>query len=159
MVIKTSENNIWKVTTFALVGTVIVISIVAAAIIYEYNITSSGIITPVTTVNCQVYADGAGNNPVTAIKWGTITPSSTNQISVNQTLWVKNTGNVPVNYTMYTTNWNPSTIHNYIDIKADFHGVTNATVGSILPFTLTLTVNASTPQGPFSNNVVIAASG
>jgi hypothetical protein len=150
-----SQSNNWKTTTYALIGTVIILTLVVGAIVYTQQIQSSGTITAAKAVNCNLYADAAGTQPITAINWGSVSPDS----AINQTIWAKNTGNTPTNYTMTVTNWNPTNSNTYIGLTADFKGVTNAAPGSIIPIVITLSISPTAPQGPFSNTIVIAATG
>jgi hypothetical protein len=150
-----NQSNNWKIAAIILVGTVLVLSVSLGILAYQQTIHASGTITPVKTVGCAVYADGAGAQSLTSINWGTLPPDS----AVNVTVWVKNTGNTPVNYTVTTANWNPIGAYNYISLTADLKGITNATVGSIIPIILTDSINASAPTVSYSYDITITASG
>jgi hypothetical protein len=56
------------------------------------------------SVNLGIYSDSACTKTKTTLNFGTINPGST----TTQTIYIKNTGNVPETLTMTTTNWNPT---------------------------------------------------
>ena len=58
----------------------------------------------VTAVNLGVYSDSACTQTVTALNVGTLNPGGT----ATQTVYIKNTGNVPETLTMSANNWNPT---------------------------------------------------
>jgi hypothetical protein len=58
----------------------------------------------ITTVNLGVYSDNACTQTATTLNVGALNPGAT----TNQTIYIKNTGNVPETLTMTTNNWNPT---------------------------------------------------
>lgn len=151
-----SQSTNWRTVSIALIAGIIVVSLVAVVLYYQVTISSSGTITTIKTVNCAVYTDGAGTTPLTHISWGDLPPGS----AVNVTVWVKNTGNTPVNYTVTTSAWAPPNAQDYIGLTYDLKGVFNTTVGVIIPIVLTEFINASAPAPlSYSYNIVVTASG
>jgi hypothetical protein len=73
------------------------------------TISSSGTIT---AVNVGVFSDSQCTQPLSSISWGTISPDS----SVSSTIYLKNTGNVPLTLNMTTSSWNPTIAGNSITI-------------------------------------------
>ncbi len=151
-----SENKNWKTATAALVGTVLVLTVIIAALLYTQTISASGTVTAVKAVNCAVYADPAGTQVLTQINWGALEPGS----ALNVTVYVKNTGNTPVNYTVTTSNFSPSNAGSYISLEADLKGAKNLSPGAITPIVLTNVVASTAPVGTsYSYDIKITASG
>jgi len=92
---------------------VIAAVLVGALVYYNYKISSSGTIK---AIGIAVYADEAGTIPVSSINWGQIPPGG-NSIA---TVYCKNTGNAPINMTMFADNWNPAVAANYMTLSWDY---------------------------------------
>jgi len=76
------------------------------------NLSLSGAIT---TVNVDAYTDSACTVPCTALNVGAVTPGS----SVTRTIYIKNSGTVPVTLTMGTSGWSPSNAGSYVTVSWD----------------------------------------
>ena len=93
----------------------------------------------ITAVNVGVYSDSQCTQNCTNISWGNVSPGET----ATQTVYVKNTGNVPVTLTMTTTGWSPSNANSYLTLTWNQENtVLNA--GQSISATLTLAVASST---------------
>jgi hypothetical protein len=108
----------------------------AALLTTSQNIPMNGTIT---AVNLAVYSDSGCTQTVTSLNVGTLNPGAT----ATQTVYIKNTGNVPETLTLTTTNWNPTNATNYLTLSWNRQNtVLNA--GSSIQATLTLTAAANT---------------
>ncbi|MCW4047988.1 MAG: hypothetical protein NWE99_10610 [Candidatus Bathyarchaeota archaeon] len=146
-----------KISTGALVALVttgILLTLVTSgAILSTQQIPSSGTIT---AVNVGVYTDSACTTNCTSISWGTIAPGNT----TTRTVYVKNTGNVPVTLSMATSGWNPTAANGPITLSWNCTGtVLNA--GQVAAATLTLSVSSSISSSitSFSFNIAITGTG
>ena len=93
----------------------------------------------INAVNLGVYSDSACTQTVTALTVGTLNPGGT----ATQTVYVKNTGNVPETLTMTTNNWTPTNAPTYLTLSWNRQNtVLNA--GASIQATLTLTAAANT---------------
>jgi hypothetical protein len=99
----------------ALAATSIFLTLVTAGIIATQTVSSNG---TVTTVNVGVYLDEECTQNCTSISWGTIYPGN----STSTTIYVKNTGTVPITLTMTTENWAPGNADGYLTIAWDQEG-------------------------------------
>jgi hypothetical protein len=109
--------------------------ITAGALVSSQTVPSGGTIT---AVNVGVYSNSACTNNCTSIDWGTLSPGG----STTRTIYVKNTGTVPVTLSMATTNWSPSNANNYLTLTWNRANYALA-AGNSVSATLTLTVSAS----------------
>jgi hypothetical protein len=91
-----------KIAVIALVITAIALTATTAAVLSTSQIVPLN--GSITAVNLGVYSDSACTQTVTTLNVGTINSGGT----ATQTVYVKNTGNVPETLTMTTANWNPS---------------------------------------------------
>jgi len=106
----------------------------------------------VSAINVGVYADSACTVNCTSISAGTIAPGSTK----TYTIYVKNMGPIPMNLSMTTSSWNPSTANGPITLTWNRHNY-NLAVGASVSATLTLTVSESISNSitAFTFNVAI----
>ncbi|MEM2129378.1 MAG: hypothetical protein QXZ70_02145, partial [Candidatus Bathyarchaeia archaeon] len=72
----------------------------------------------VKTLGVGVYWDQNCTNTVTLIDWGMIEPGSIN----NETVYVRNEGNMAANISMATENWNPQNASNYLALNWNYNG-------------------------------------
>jgi hypothetical protein len=93
----------------------------------------------VTTVNLGIYSDSTCKHAITTITFSNINPGGT----VKQTIYIKNTGNVPETLTMTTNNWNPSNANIYLTYTWNRQN-TILNAGATIQATLTLTTAANT---------------
>jgi len=129
------KNAMLAAATIAIAG--IMVTLVAfAALSASRTVPLSGTIT---TVNVEAYSDSACTVPCTALNVGTVNPGST----VTQTVYIKNTGTVPVTLTMATSNWSPANANSYLTLSWNRPNyVLNA--GLSVQATLTLVVASDT---------------
>ncbi len=93
----------------------------------------------INAVNLGVYSDSACTQTVTSLNVGTLNPGGT----ATQTVYVKNTGNVPETLTMTTNNWTPSGAGSSLTLTWNRQN-TVLTAGASIQATLTLTAAANT---------------
>ena len=132
----------------ALAATAIFLSLVTAGLIATQTVPSNG---TVTAVNVGVYSDSQCTQNLTSISWGSIYPGN----STTKTIYVKNTGTVPVTLTMATGSWVPANASSLITLTWNRQNtVLNA--GQSIDATLTLSVASSTGSlTDFSFNIII----
>ena len=107
-----------------------------AALSVSQNVILDGTIS---AVNVEIFSDEECTQPCSTIHVGTLSPGST----FTQTVYVKNTGNVPVTLSMTTSNWNPTSSSNYLTLSWNRQNyVLNEDLSR--DATLTLTVAANT---------------
>ena len=116
------------------------------------NVSSLGTIT--TSPNLGVYSDIGCTVNMTTINWGSVAAGS----SVNQTIYVKNTGTGTLTLGLSTSNWNPSTAISYLSISWNQQG-TQLAAGQQATAVVTLTVSSNvTGITTFSNTISITGS-
>ncbi len=119
----------------ALIAVVMTLTSIAA-LSASRNVDLTGTIN---TVNVEVYHDAAWTQPCSNINVGTLNPGST----LNQTIYVKNTGNVPLTLSMTTSNWSPTTANDCLTLSWNRENyVLNAGVSCEATLTLTVAKNA-----------------
>jgi hypothetical protein len=120
----------------ALAATGIFLTLVTAGLIATQTIPSNGTLS---SVNVEVYTDSQCTQNCTAISWGNLSPGT----AANKTVYVKNTGTVPVTLTMTNENWTPATANSVLTLSWNRQNtVLNA--GQTASATLTLTAASST---------------
>jgi len=135
----------------ALVATGIFLTLVTAGLIATQTIPSNG---TVTAVNIGVYSDSQCTQNCTSISWGTLSPGNT----TSKTVYVKNTGTLPVTLTMTAQNWTPSTASSVLTLTWNRQS-TVLNVGQSIDATLTLSVASSTGNlTNFSFNIILTGS-
>ena len=115
--------------------------ITAGALVSSQTIPSGGTIT---AVNVGVYSNSACTSNCTSIDWGTLSPGG----STTKTIYVKNTGTIPVTLSMAPANWSPSNANNYLTVtwsRANYALAAGASVSA------TLTLTASSSAGSLTN--------
>jgi hypothetical protein len=106
-------------------------------------------------INVEVYWDSACTIIADTIDWGTPEPGE----SVVRMVYVKNTGNAPMNISMTTSSWTPSGADTYLTLSWDREGV-NLAADEVVQATLTLSVsNSITGITDFSFNVTVEGTG
>ena len=120
----------------ALATTGIFLTLVTAGIISTQTIPSDG---TVTTVNVCVFSNEACTENCTSISWGSLRPGD----STTQTVYVKNTGTVPVTLSMTANGWDPTNADDYLEVTWNQQGTVLA-VDEKVTAILTLTVAAET---------------
>lgn len=138
-------------TIIALTITALLLTIVTGGLIVTQTIPSTG---TVVAVNVGVYSDSACTQNLASINWGTLYPSNT----TTRTIYIKNTGTIPITLTMTTGSWSPTTASSVLTLTWNRQNtVLNA--GQSISATLTLTVASSTGNlTDFSFNIIITGS-
>ena len=120
----------------ALAATGIFLSLVTAGLVATQTVTSNG---TVSAVNVGVYSNYSCTQNLTSISWGTLYAGN----STTRTIYVKNTGTVPVTLTMTDGNWVPTTANTVLTLTWNRQNtVLNA--GQSIQATLTLTAASNT---------------
>ncbi len=135
-------------------------TIVVAAIGLFLTMLTAGVLTSsqsvqtngnITAVNVGVYSDSGCTQNLTTIDWGALPPGNT----TTRTIYIKNTGTIPVTLSMATSTWVPSNANTYLTLtwnRANY--VLNA--GASVSATLTLTASSSAGAiTTFSFNIII----
>ncbi|MGA2682391.1 MAG: hypothetical protein ABSF44_11410 [Candidatus Bathyarchaeia archaeon] len=123
------------------------------AVKVNQKMSSSGTI--MTTSNIGVYCDSRCTTNMTSISWGSLTPGD----SVNQTVYVKDTGASVITLSLATSNWSPKGANTYITISWNQQG-TQLSPGQLIPAILTLTVSSNIAGiTSFSNSISMSGTG
>jgi hypothetical protein len=93
----------------------------------------------INAVNVGVYSDSDCTINCTSLNVGSLNPGD----SATQTVYVKNTGNVPVTLSMAISNWDPTSASSYLTLSWDRTSYALA-VGASVQATLTLTAASDT---------------
>lgn len=119
----------------------IIIALIASGILL--TITATGLLTgsqtvpvsgTISTVNVGVYTDAACSQNCTNLNLGTVLPGD----SVEQIIYIKNTGTTTVTLSMTVNNWNPTNANSYLSLTWNRENTILAPEESIQA-TLTLT--------------------
>ena len=133
----------------AVVATGLFLTLLTSGLLMSSQTVQSG--GTVNSVNVGVYSDSGCTQNCTTLDWGAITPGN----SVTRTVYVKNTGTLPVTLSMTTGNWVPSNANTYLTLTWNQGGVVLAAGNSV---TAILTLTASSSAGnltSFSFNIII----
>jgi hypothetical protein len=130
-------KKIPHITIIALTITALALTLTTAAVLStSQTVPMSGTIN---AVNLGVYSDSGCTQTVTSLNTGALNPGGT----ANQTIYIKNTGNVAETLTMTTNNWTPSEAGSSLTLTWNRQNtVLNA--GASIQATLTLTAAANT---------------
>ena len=133
----------------AIVATGLFLTLLTSGLLMSSQTVQSG--GTVNSVNVGVYLDSGCTQNCTTIDWGTITPGN----AVTRTVYVKNTGTLPVTLSMTSGGWVPSNANTYLTLTWNRGGTVRA-VGSSIQATLTLTASSSAGNlTSFSFNIII----
>ena len=109
----------------------------------------------VKAINVEVFWDLACTQVVSSIDWGTPEPGD----SIDRTVYVKNTGNAPMNVSLSASGWVPVEAGNYLTMSWDREGAEVA-ADEVVQALLTLDVSGSiTGITDFSFDIVIEGTG
>ena len=109
----------------------------------------------VKAINVEVFWDLACTQVVSSIDWGTPEPGD----SIDRTVYVKNTGNAPMNVSLLASGWVPVEAGNYLTLSWDREGAEVA-ADEVVQALLTLDVSGSiTGITDFSFDTVIEGTG
>lgn len=93
----------------------------------------------INAVNLGVYSDSACTQTVTALNVGALNPGGT----ATQTVYIKNTGNIPETLTMTVANWTPTSASSSLTLTWNRQS-TVLPAGQSIQATLTLTAASNT---------------
>ena len=133
----------------AVVATGLFLTLLTSGLLMSSQTVQSG--GTVSSVNVGVYSDSGCTQNCTTIDWGPITPGN----SATRTIYVKNTGTLPVTLSMTTGSWVPSNANTYLTLTWNQGGAVLAAGNSV---TAILTLTASSSAGnltSFSFNIII----
>jgi uncharacterized repeat protein (TIGR01451 family) len=125
----------------ATIGTIVILALMGlmvsavSTLVATRTISNSG---SVTAIGVGVYSDSACTTAVSSIGWGTLNPGDVK----TYTMYVKNTGNVPVRLNMTVDNWNPTSASSYITLTWNQEQYV-LPVGQVVTAVLTLSVSSS----------------
>jgi hypothetical protein len=135
------------IIALAIVGVLLTVT-TAALLSSNQTLPMSGTIT---AVNLGVYSDSGCTQPATALNVGTLNPGS----NATQTIYIKNTGNIPETLTMTANNWNPTNATSSLTLTWNRQN-TVLDSGTSIQATITLTAAANTGSlTTFSFNVIL----
>lgn len=118
------------------------------ALVVTRSISNNG---SVTAVGVNVYSDSACTTQVSTISWGALNPGG----AENYTMYVKNTGTVPLTLSMTTSDWNPTSASSYITLTWNQQNYV-LSAGQVVEAVLTLSVSSSVSGvASFSFNTTI----
>ena len=116
------------------------------------TLSSSG---SVKAINVEVFWDNACTQAVNSVDWGTPGPGE----SIEKIVFVKNTGNAPMNLVQYTSGWNPVDTEFYLTLSWDLEGMV-ISADAVLQAVLTLDVSSDISGiTDFAFNIIIEGTG
>ncbi len=148
----TTKQLIGALTAIAATGLFLTL-LTSGLLMSSQTVPSSGV---VSTVNIGVYLDSACTQICASIDWGTLTAGST----TTRTVYIKNTGTLPITLNMTTTSWNPSNANGPIMLTWNKEGAPLG-VNQSTEATMTLAVSPSIGSSitTFSFNIIITGMG
>jgi len=116
------------------------------------TLSSSG---SVKAINVEVFWDNECTQAVSSVDWGTPEPGE----SIEKTVFVKNTGNAPMNLSQSTSGWNPVDTESYLTLSWDLEGMI-ISANEVLQAVLTLHVSSDISGiTDFAFNIIIEGTG
>ena len=109
----------------------------------------------VKTINVEVYWDLDCTQVASSLDWGSPKPGDV----IYRTIYIKNTGSVPMTLHLNCSGWNPSGVEKYLMVSWDRQGAIlniDEVVQAILKLSVSSTVSGITD---FSFNIVIEGTG
>ena len=107
-------------------------TLISGVTVSSQSINSGGAIT---SINVEIYNNNECTEPCTNIDWGIITPGD----STTKTIYIKNTGNKPINLFMTAENWIPIDVETYSSVTWNRENF-NLNPDQIIITTLTLEI-------------------
>ena len=144
------KANLWLIAVVSLV-TISGLA-VSGLLTVSKTLSSSG---SVKAINVEVYWDFDCTQVADVIDWGVPGPGDT----VNRNMFVKNSGNSPMNLSLTIASWTPAEAESYLFPSWDGEGVSVAS-GEVVEVILTLEISEDvTGITDFSFTVIIEGSG
>jgi archaellum component FlaG (FlaF/FlaG flagellin family) len=123
--------------------------------LYQTSNTISSVGTLKLSADIEVYRNKELTDRMTAIDWGTLKPGATK----TYTIYVSNTGNLPLALSMSTSNWSPPSASNYLTLTWNYNGQ-KLNPGDDVQVIMTLTVSSSiTGISNFNFDINLVGSG
>ena len=130
-------KKITRIAIIAITITALALTLTTLAVLTtSQNVPLSG---SINAVNLGVYSDSGCTQVATALNVGALNPGGTG----TQTVYIKNTGNVPETLTMAASNWNPSNATSSLTLTWNQQN-TVLPAGQSIQATLTLTAASNT---------------
>ena len=144
------KANLWGLAIISL-ATVSGLA-VSGLLTVSKTMSSSG---SIKAINVEVYWDFEGTQTVNVVDWGLPGPGDT----VNRSMFVKNSGNAPMNLSLTTASWTPAEAESYLFPSWDEEGF-SIEADEVVMVTLTLEVSEDvTGITDFSFTFIIEGSG
>jgi hypothetical protein len=136
----------------ALAATGIFLTLVTSGLLLStQQVPSNG--TVLSTVEVGVYNDQPCTHNCTLLSWGTLAPGS----STTRTVYVKNTGTLPVTLSMNAGDWDPTQAGSDMTLSWNRQGaVLNASDSVSAELTLTVSPSINSSITDFNFNITIA---
>lgn len=126
-----------QVSIILVVGVLVAVSaLVSGLLIASQTIQNTG---NVKAVGVGVYSDSACTQEVQLIQWGTLDPGE----SSDETVYIRNDGNVAVVLSRTTENWDPSSASSHITLSWNLEEGYVLNPGQSVQTVLTLSVSSS----------------
>jgi hypothetical protein len=132
-----NNKKITSIAAIALSIAALALTLTTAAVLI--NSQSFPITATINSVNLGVYSDSGCTQTATALNFGALNPGGTG----TQTVYIKNSGNVPETLTMTSNNWNPTNATSSLTLTWNQQN-TILPAGQTIQATLTLTAAANT---------------
>jgi hypothetical protein len=149
-------QNLRKVSTHVFLAVVVVAIMFSLSTLGLLTMTQTiGSSGSITSINVGVYSDSTCSTPINTLTWGIVSPGA----SATKTVYIKNSGNVPLTLSMHTDSWSPPTAAQSITVSWNKES-TQLNPGLSISADLTLTVSQSISGiTTFSMNIVISGTG
>lgn len=102
------------------------------------SFSNSGTIQIQTSAGLGVYSDYQGNNELTSLPWGTLSPGGSNSI----TIYVKNEGSSDTTLSLVVENWSSTAAETYLDVDWNYNGAP-ISPNNTVAISLTLSVSSN----------------
>jgi archaellum component FlaG (FlaF/FlaG flagellin family) len=107
-----NASNRMTIILAVVAGSIISVALVSAVIVSSSDANNAG---SSKTAAFSVYWDQSCTNRTQTINWGTVEPNTTKSLTV----YIKNTGAIPIRLNMKTSQWNPTTTQKYVTLTWD----------------------------------------
>jgi hypothetical protein len=145
---RTKKATVAKALAMVIISIAIMSMGTFGALVVTRTVSDTG---RIIAVGVGVYSDTVCTSAVSTISWGDLNPGGVE----TYTMYVKNTGTVPVTLSMTTGSWNPSSASSYIGLTWNLQNST-LPAGSVVQAVLVLSVSSSiTGVTSFSFNIII----